>query len=175
MFSILRNRFVWLAAGLLIGLSLAGVWPNTPIHAVATDRFDTFAIATGPVDEEVEAIFFLDFLTGDLRAAVLGNQMPRFVAFYQFNILQHMGVDVSKNPRYLMVTGMADLRRGAARMRPSRCVVYVAEVTTGRVGAYAIPWSREQYMAGQRMTGALMPLDVTQFRTAAVRQGAAAE
>ena len=60
--------------GLALGLVLSGLWPHTPLHAVSTDRGETYAIATGPVDNEVEAVYFLDFLTGDLGAIVLGRQ-----------------------------------------------------------------------------------------------------
>lgn len=165
-----RNPILWLAFGLVLGVLISGFWPHTPLHAVATDRFDNFAIATGPMDEAVEAIFFLDFLTGDLRAAVIGDQTGTFTSFYQYNILQDLEVDPSKNPRFLMVTGYADLRRGSARMRPGRGVVYVAELTSGKVAAYAVPWNPQARAAGQVFKGSLIRLDVTQFRTAAVRR-----
>ena len=63
------KQYRWLVAvgiGLVAGLVLSGFWPHTPLYAVATDRIETFAMATGPVDDEVEAVYFLDFLTGDL-------------------------------------------------------------------------------------------------------------
>ncbi len=66
------------------------------------------------------------------------------------------------------VTGMAATRRGAARMQPSVAMVYVAEITTGNVAAYAVPWSKGDWAAG-RMIGP-MPLArmaVTKFRAAA--------
>ena len=141
-YTLRHSRLVWLAIGLALGLVIGGWWPATPLHAVATDRYDTFAIATGPVDDQVEAIYFLDFLTGDLRAAVL-NRLGKFTAFYHYNILTDLGVEPGKNPRFLMVTGINDIQRGAARMRPSRSIVYVAEINSGVVAAYAIPWARE--------------------------------
>jgi hypothetical protein len=159
--------------GLLLGAVLAGFCPHAPLHASATDRYDTFAIATGMVDDGVEAIYFLDFLTGDLKAAVLSSrQVPtRFNAFFQRNILNDLGIDPSRNPRYLIVTGLNDLRRGGARLRPSIGVCYIAEITTGRVAAYAIPWDANRHAIGQVMPvpGDIMLLDVRQFRTAAVR------
>ena len=73
-----QSKAAWLAWGLVIGLivgiSLSGVLPQTPVHAVATHGQDSFAIATGLVQDNTEAIYFLDYLTGDLRAAVLSSQ-----------------------------------------------------------------------------------------------------
>ncbi len=171
-YALRRRPVVWLAIGLVVGSLVGGLWPHTPLHAVATHGVGDYAIATGWVDEELEAVYFLDYLTGDLRAAVIGNQgavWGKFCAFYDYNILGDLGVDPSKNPRYLMVTGLCDLRRGATRIRPARAPVYVAEVTTGRVAAYVIPWSMQAHKTGQIFKGKLLPLDSTRFRTAAVR------
>ena len=109
-----------LMIGLVLGLVLGGLWSGNPLHAVATDRTDTFAIATGPVDDEIEAVYFLDFLTGELRAYVIGRQRAKFTAFFNRNVLADLGVDPSKNPKLMLVTGMSDFRRGASRMQPSR-------------------------------------------------------
>ena len=164
-----RSMLPWLAVGLVAGLVISGFCPHRSLHATATDRYDTFAVATGPVDEGIEAIYFLDFLTGDLRAAVLSKQTGKFNAFFERNIIADLGVDPSKNPRYLMVTGIVDLRRGAARLRPSMAAVYVAEITSGKVAAYVIPRDTHRHAAGQIFRGELLPLDVTRFRTTAVR------
>lgn len=152
------------AVGLILGLTIGGLWPQTSLHAMATDRVDTFAIATGLVDDDVEAVYFLDFLTGDLRALVMGKQAGGFCGFYTFNVANHLGIDPAKNPRYLMVTGISSLRRGGSRMQLSRAVVYVAEVTTGKVAAYAIPWNPSMAAAGQTMRGNLIPVAIDQFR-----------
>lgn len=178
MFSIIQRRVVWLVAGLFVGV-LAMRWfgphpamlPVPPAFAVATDRFENFALATGPLDEDVEAVFVLDFLTGDLKATVLSPQLGRFNAFYQRNIVQDMGIDPAKNPRYLMVTGVVNLRRGMGQTaRPGACAVYIAELTTGKLAAYAIPWTPQFYNAGVPVQGELIPLDITQFRQAVVRE-----
>ncbi|MBN2022595.1 MAG: hypothetical protein JW809_07350 [Pirellulales bacterium] len=161
---------VWLGVGLVAGVLLGGLCPHAPLHATATDRLDNFAVATGYVDDGVEAIYFLDFATGDLRAAVLSKQLPtRFNAFFQRNIIADLGVEPSK-ARYLMVTGLADIRRGGSTLRPSSCVVYVAEITTGQVAAYAIPWDAQRHAAGQVFNGDLIPIATTRFRTIAVRE-----
>jgi hypothetical protein len=160
----------WMAAGLLLGGALAGFCPHAPLAASATDRYENFAIATGSVDDGVEAIYFLDFLTGDLKAAILSKQVPpRFNAFYQRNILNDLGVDPTKNPRYLMVSGLNDLRRGGSLLRPAIGVCYVAEITSGRVAAYSVPWDPTTHATGQMTTGGILRLDVAQFRTMPVR------
>ena len=164
------SRFIWLGIGMGIGLlatlMAVGLWPETPVHAVATDRYETFAMATGPVDEEFEAVYFLDFLTGDLRASVLGRMGNAFTAFYAYNVKNDFGVESGKG-RYMMVTGLANRVRGSGAFQPSAAVVYVAEVTTGQVAAYGIPWAKTQHSRGQVMpTTPLVPLAMTRFRAA---------
>lgn len=165
-----QRTLIWLIVGVCVGIGLMQFWPQTPLHATATDRLEGFAMATGLTGEDVEAVYFLDFLTGDLRAAVIGNQSGKFNAFYQRNILEDLGVDPSKNPRFLMVTGRIDLRRGQARLRPSNAALYVAELSSGKVAAYALPWDEQAHASGRPAKGDLIPLDVMQFRTTAVRE-----
>jgi hypothetical protein len=160
-----------LGVGLLVGVVLGGFLPNAPLHAVATDRGETCAICTAPLDEEVEAIYFLDFLTGDLKAAALSPQTGKFTALYQTNVLQALGGDATKAPKYLITSGMIDIRRGSGRARFSKGVVYVTDQNTGRVAVFAIPWQREAVNAGQRVAAQMLYLDGWQCRTAAVRPG----
>jgi hypothetical protein len=155
-----------LFVGLIVGLVLGGFWPHTPLHAVSTDRLDTFAIATGPVDEEVEAIYFLDFLTGDLRAAVLGRT-NKFQGAFQYNVLADFKLDPAKNPKFLMVTGLNQSRRGGGSVQLSNAVVYVAEVTTGQCAVYGIPWLPGSRASGVPIKNNLVPLDMMRFRAVA--------
>ena len=46
---------IGLVIGLVVGLNLEGLWPSVPLHAAATHGIDKFAIATGLVDNSVEA------------------------------------------------------------------------------------------------------------------------
>jgi hypothetical protein len=171
MFHVLSgSRPVWLGIGLVGGLILCGLWPQAPLHAVATDRVDTFAMATGYVDEGVEAVYFLDFLTGDLSAVALSRQGRGFTAIYGYpgaKLMADLGVDPAKKPQYMMVTGAAYTRRGAGGTQLSPSVVYVAEVTTGMVAAYGIPWSRAAYTSGRPVSGQLLPLAKSRFRASA--------
>lgn len=168
--SINVQRALFLVIGVAIGVGVAGWLPDTPLHAVATHGQDNFALATGVLDEEVEAAYFLDFLTGDLKAAVLNPQTHKFTAFYKTNILQHMASEDVKNPRFLMVTGRADLRRGAAPTQIGDSVVYVCEVNSGKMVAYGTPWVPGRQALGAQTKTALVPLDRVEFREVKIRQ-----
>ena len=80
----IKKTRLWLllscfTAGLLVGAGmLVGSWLTglrtaepefslpVPLHATATDRSASFSMATGPVADGVEGVFFLDFLTANL-------------------------------------------------------------------------------------------------------------
>ncbi len=165
-----------LGVGLVAGMLLAVCWPNVPLHAVSTDRTDGFAIATGYCDESVEAVYFLDFVTGELTAAVVSRQNGRFNAFYTHNVVADLGINPGKPPRFLLTTGTADLRRsGGKTMALSRSLVYVAELQSGNVAAYAIPWSSSAWNAGQTLSGDFTLLSVGRFRGARAPAGKTAE
>jgi len=156
------NAWVWLGLGLLAGLLLAGFWPSVPLHAVATDKIDTFSMATGPVAGDYEAVYFLDHLTGDLHAYVIGR-----LANGNWGTLQHCYRKVfddfksegDKTPKFLMATGMSDLTRGSGRgatMLPSRSVLYIADVTSGMAAVYAVPYNSTMYMSGRPSASELL-------------------
>jgi hypothetical protein len=162
------GQYRWLVAvgiGLVGGLVLSGLWPNTPLYAVATDRVETFAIATGPVDPDVEAVYFLDLLTGDLTAVVLGKQPGMWTGYFHTNVTADLGITPQRDAKYMMVTGIVGLRRGGgSRQQFSSAMCYVAEVTSGKVAAYTVPWSPSLYAAGQLQSFALRCVGVTSFR-----------
>jgi hypothetical protein len=159
----------WIAAlgiGLAIGLVISGLWPHTPLYAVATDRIESYGMATGPLDADVEAVYFLDFLTGQLTAVVLGKQPGTWTGFYSANVAadMHLG-DKQTTPKFLMTTGVVNLRRGGgSRMQPANSVCYVAEVTSGQVAAYNIPWSPSMYASSQPQMRPIPLIGITSFR-----------
>ena len=155
---------IGLAGGVVIGLVIGMFCQQTPIHAVATDRVDNFAVATGPLDDDTEALFYLDFLSGELKATALSPIVRKFFASFTANVNHDLGVDLSKNPQYLMVTGNSIFRRGGGQVQPGNSVVYVAELTSGKVAAYAVPWSQAYANAGRQIRAPLVLLDVAPMR-----------
>jgi hypothetical protein len=165
-----KKQSILLLWTLLAGLVLGGVWPDTPpVHAVATSEQDNFLLATGPLDGETEGVFFLDSLTGDLKGAVLSPQTGTFLSFYQRNVLDDLRVDGRRNPRFLMATGLADFRRGPDLPQLGSTVIYVTDITTGRIAAYGVPWSTRRNTSLETFRGAFYPLDRTTFRTVPIR------
>jgi hypothetical protein len=179
-----------LVVGLVAGLAIGGLVPHTPLHAVATDHVENCAIATGFVDEEVEAIYFLDFLTGTLKAAVLSQRDQAFQARFEANIAVDLAgvitrlnmataggrrgatpaaaIQMPAQPRYLMVTGLNDVRTG--RQRFGLGAVYVAEVNTGILLCYLVPWALEAHSANQPVVAPLVLWTADRFSSAIIRQ-----
>jgi hypothetical protein len=163
---------VALAAGIVIGVTAIGRQepPVLPVFATATHGQDNFAVCTGEVEDGLDAIYFLDFLTGDLRAAVMNVRSHKFTAYYHRNIMKDLEVkDPIKNPRFLMVTGIADLQRGAGNQRLGRAVVYVAELNSGVCVAYGVPSVQTKTALGFQAAAQLLPIDRLVFRSVPVR------
>jgi len=164
----LSGRAAWLGIGIVIGLVIGVVLPHAPLHATATDRQDTFAIATGVVDDGIEAVYMLDFLTGDLRAAVLNPNTRTFSSTFHRPLGPDLKVEQGKNPRYLMVSGAVDLR-GAGGGQFGNSALYVAELSSGNMGVYTLPWSQGVLNRPVNPMQTIILLQTVQFRTAAVR------
>jgi hypothetical protein len=166
--SVQNNRGAWMVVGILIGLVVGAMAPHTPLHASATHGQDSFAIATGEVDVGLEGIFFLDMVTGELTGYVINPNNGKFTTAYKHNVLKDMGE--LKNPRFLMVTGVANLRQGPSNVRLGHSVIYVAEMNSGKFVAYAVPWAPGRAATNLPTAAPFVLLHGGEFRTAAVRQ-----
>ncbi|MCG8448584.1 MAG: hypothetical protein MI725_03265 [Pirellulales bacterium] len=166
------NHAAMLVLGIFVGVVVTaagmGVGRGVSVEASATHGLDNFAIATGFVDRGVEAIYFLDFLTGDLRAAVISRRTGQFDAVYQYNVQQDFGTQI-KNPKYLMVTGIADLPRGARNTQLGNSLIYIAEATTGQLYCYALPWDSSASAAARPQTNQFIPMGGGSIRTTFIR------
>ena len=169
--------FALIAGG--VGFGLGQLWrgpeesalafPETPLHAYATDNNENLVIATGQVGDEVEGVFFLDTLSGDLQCTVYSPAAGTFNSLFKANVMRDLRLEATKEPAYLMVTGQINAVRRSAK-NVGNCIVYVAEANTGRFAAYAVPWRRNQSGTGIPQTGDLVLLGVESVRTAAVRE-----
>lgn len=181
---------VGLALGLLAGVGMmmatrCAVWsqpsgqtgpPEVILHAESATGCDSMAIATGPVDDDAEGLFTLDFLTGELSCFVLYTKGPAAKSIggrFKTNVTAPalLGTPAAgKKPHYLMVTGKANfVRGGATTVRPGYSVVYVVDTNTGKWVAFGVPWNPGGSSRGQVQEAALIPLATDNARSAAIR------
>ena len=112
------------------------------VNASTASGNDGFSVATGPIDENVEGLFLLDGLTGDLTCNVVSVFNGKFFARMQRNVLNDLSLDNDKNISLLMVTGSWRFRSQTSQRRPSNSLVYVVDSASGNYAAYAVPWNK---------------------------------
>lgn len=162
MFKLVNDRrWLWLGLGVLAGICVASLWPQDRAKAATTDRDSKFAMATIPVSliNDVEGLFVLDFLTGNLTGGVIDNKTGEFLTRYARNIAADFGVDPKAEPHYCIVAGRANLPAVAGRT-PATGLLYIGELSSGKVIAYTFPYQ----VARQVQVAPLTPLTFLQFR-----------
>ncbi|MCA9068933.1 MAG: hypothetical protein KDA84_08425, partial [Planctomycetaceae bacterium] len=163
------NRFLWLIAGLAVGLGISWFWPQEPMHAGTSDRDEKFAMLTVPVKDvqfagvrdHLEAVFVLDFLTGQLKGAVLGKT-GKFTHFYFRNVAADFQVNPAATPHYAFVQGTAQLP-STRQNTMATGVIYVGELSSGKIGAYGFTYNDTNRPVGPI---ALAPMHTFAFREA---------
>lgn len=142
----LARRLTLLLLGVAIGAGVVWSWPRKPVFAYSSDRNDKFSMTTALTGPTSEAVFVLDFLTGQLKGFSLGRTSERFMMVYSRSIAQDFQVDPNKPARYALVSGLAQ-RSGRGATSWAASYLYVAELSTGRVQAYAIPFRQQRTTA----------------------------
>jgi hypothetical protein len=146
-----------------------GFFKANSLHATASYGHESLVMATGEVDNGIEAVYMLDGLTGELNGGVINNNSRKFTIRYVYNnVVKDLGADTVKNPKFLMVTGELPLTQGRGT-RMGRCVLYIAELNSGYVVAYGAPWDATRYASMQVTTVPLVPLDRFKYREAIIR------
>jgi hypothetical protein len=169
------RKLVWLTLGFAAGLAMASIWPHEPLQAASSDRNEKFAIITAPVTAGgglvggSEAVFVVDFLTGRLSGARLSRTRrsgTAFINFYFRNLAEDFQVNAGGEPYYAVTAGAAEIQsQGGAQWGQS--ALYVAELNSGKVGAYAIPFTVSQT---PQPPVPLVPIDTFPFREQNVTQ-----
>lgn len=147
------SRLVWLVGGLLAGLGVAYFWPHEPAYATTADRDSNFALITVPVGtsaagitDPIDGVFILDFLTGQLKGAVINRQVGKFSSFYYRNLAKDFKIDPQATPHYAIASGYAQVTNQRAVTFASG-TLYIAELTSGYLAAYTFPWTEAPHQA----------------------------
>ncbi len=166
-----RKRLGWILLGVLVGFLLSVFMPAQPLHAVATSGLENFQLSTGLLDNTVEGVYFLDGLTGILEGAAMNVINYQFTTVFETNVLNDMKLDPSKSPKFLMVTGLAELRRTATQFQPGLAVIYIAELNSGTLAAYGVQWNigRTTQATPAPLVSRFVLLQTLQLRNVAVR------
>ena len=136
-------------ATVLVDENRALIPAETLLHATGSDSGDMMAVATGPIAEGVEGVFFLDFLTGDLSGWVMNRRTGGVGGLYKRNVIGDLGVVQGKKQKFLLVTGAAAMTRGGSQARAADCIVYVADQNTGNFAAYGLAVNSTAYATGR--------------------------
>ena len=100
-------------------------------------------MVTVPLDAGLEAVIALDHVTADLTGYVLDRFSGKFFIQYRYNVANDFPLRQGKQPRFLMVSGLADFRQFTSNERLADGLVYVSEENSGQVVAYGIPWNTQ--------------------------------
>lgn len=184
-----RSRSMFLLMGMTLGL-LAGAgtalgvayvmrpatpampagWPQgLPLHASSAASSETLAMATGRVDDQVECLVTLDFLSGDLQTFVLNPRNGKFVGWFKTNVTTQLPVERGKKPSYVLTTGSWEPVGFSTQQRPAGCVIYVADANTGMFAAYTFPWVKGAASTGLTQSTPMLPLDGNRARNIVLR------
>ncbi|MFO0977454.1 MAG: hypothetical protein U0996_13720 [Planctomycetaceae bacterium] len=158
--SILRSGALFLAGAFAMA-AVYTVVPQRTAQAPVANGNDKFSMVTVPILETFnqEAVFVLNNLTGDLVGSVINEQTGKFSHRYFHKVAADFNTGNTPEPKYAIVTGPVNLR-GSGGVQPAYGVIYVAELSSGAVIAYAFnrPTNRN---AGSTME--LAKLDFFQF------------
>ena len=164
-----NGKWLWLSVGFAAGLALATIWPHEPVAAFSSDRNDKFAVISVPVGlGSGDAVFVLDFLTGRLTGATLARTRSgtAFTNYYYRNLAEDFQINPAIEPQYAVSAGSAEIQSRGGGQWGSHAV-YVAELSSGKVAAYAVPYRVSQT---KLPPVPLVPIETFPFREATVTE-----
>lgn len=166
---------IGMTVGTVIGMKSVSQSPSSPLdelklRASASHGGETFAMATGIVDDGTEGVYMLDYLTGDLTCFVINSRVGKFTGFFKTNVIKELPVEKGKKPSYVMCTGTWNPLRGGPGTRPAGNVVYVADCNTGYFAAYYFPWAPAANINPVAVAARMETLDIGKARDLQVRE-----
>ena len=159
------SRASGVAVGVLAGLAIAYFAPHEATYATTSDRDAEFVMVTVPIEnqaaanEPLDAVFMLDFVTEQIKGGAINPKVGSFTSFWMRDLAKDFHVPAGVKPRYCIVSGHLQMPAGKG-VNFASGVLYVGELTTGKVNAYGIP----RNLPGGAQVAALTPLDTFPFR-----------
>ena len=126
------------------------------LQAATSARSDSLSMATGAIEGQVEGLWLLDHVTGNLQCWVLNPRTGGVAAIYSKNVTGDLAVGNVADADLMMVTGvfLYDGRR-LGNARPGQCICYVAEAKSGNVVGYGFFFNNNVKKQGGVQAGPL--------------------
>ncbi len=126
------------------------------LKAGTAARGKTMSMATGLIDGNVEGLFILDHLTGNLQCWLLNARTGAVGGIFRANVAQALATDKAGDPDYIMTTGNFFWNGGnAGNSLPAQSIVYVCDGTSGNVVGYSITYNKQSVLRGVAQAGTL--------------------
>lgn len=146
--------------------------PPVNLHAGTAARTKSMSMATGWIDGNVEALFVLDHVTGNLQCWLLNKRTGKVGGIYRANAAADLAVaGKTGTPDYLMTTGNFIFEGGVSgNNKPSKSICYVCDANTGNVVGYNVVYNEQIINRGGAETGSLVLVCKGAARAAAVNR-----
>jgi hypothetical protein len=125
-----------------VGVSAVCFLPWSATRATTGDRNESVIIATFPFStmhaetkSPLDGVVIIERETGFMRGGVLNPMTGKFETFYYRDLMKNF--DIDEDPRFCLVTGHGQWKRDVGLQQYGAGVIYVAEVSSGKVVGYA--------------------------------------
>lgn len=132
----------------------SSAYASPPAFLEAATGGKQMSIATGRIEDGIEALFGLDHLTGDLFCWVLNPHSGELASTFRTNVATALRVDGDAD--YVLCSGLMDFkisRTGGSRI--SHSVIYVGDGNTGNVAGFSLIYDAQAINRGNSSAGEL--------------------
>lgn len=133
------------------------VMPPINLNAGTAARTKSMSMATGLIDGNVEGLFVLDHLTGNLQCWLLNTRTGQVGGIYRANAAADLQLaGKAGQPEYMMTTGNFFFSGGnAGNNAPSQSICYVGDANSGNVVGYGVVYNPQAINRGIVQQGIL--------------------
>jgi hypothetical protein len=132
---VMKDRFLWLAAGLLLGCLGSIIYVGTGRQAEASthDRYEDYIMVTGPASMtptiSMDGVWLLDYRSGKLLGTIIDRSTGKISGWAEVDLVSEFVLQPKQNVHFMMTTGNISVGQAA---------LYVAETNTGKFGIYTM-------------------------------------
>lgn len=130
--------------------------PPIQLNAATGSRTKSMSMATGLVDGNVEGLWVLDHVTGNLQCWVLSPRTGQVSGIYRANVAEELAGGKIGESDYMMATGNFFFTGGkVGNINPGQSICYVGDASSGNVVGYGLVYDKQAINRGIVQGGAL--------------------